>query len=350
MTVYMTHGAKKNVGDYLIHSRARKLWEHVVPDLPIVSVPRWNSAPLPGDAGLLVLCGGPGFTPKMVEGVFPIVQDALDRGTPVAGFALGWQGLPARKPEAFAMTARSVAALRAITRGGAPLSVRDDVTRDIAEMFGIEAVRTGCSAWYSIPHLGAPPQLGPETPRSIVYTTPALPDNADESIAVMRMLREKYPRAQMYATFHRGIRADEQTTEAQSAPLVAQAEAAAALGYEVVDVAYDLEKIGFYREIDLHIGYRVHAHLDFVSRRRPSVLISEDGRGYGQTSALHGERKVLWAGHPILVDKLDRRLSNEQKKGWPSLTQAVDVIDESYPMMREAILAQAALRVAAPVS
>ncbi|MEV8337710.1 polysaccharide pyruvyl transferase family protein [Leucobacter sp. NPDC077196] len=344
MAVHLTHGIKKNVGDALIHSRARKLWHHVAPDLDLVSVPRWESHVAPEDSQLLVLCGGPGFTPRMIESVFPVAQEPLRQGTPVAGFALGWQGLPARKPEGFSMTARSVAALRKITAHGTPLSVRDDVTAEIAGMFGIDAIRTGCSAWYSIPHLGAAADPGPEEPRSVVFTTPALAENAKESIAVMRMLRAKYPRATLVAAFHRGILPDEHTSPEQSAPLVAQAEAARELGFDVRDVAYGLELIDFYHAVDLHVGYRVHAHLDFVSRRRPSVLISEDGRGSGQTAALHGGRKILWAGHPILVDKLDRRLSNEHEKQWPSLSRAVETIEASYPVMREMIQRQADLR------
>ncbi|WP_053384188.1 polysaccharide pyruvyl transferase family protein [Leucobacter celer] len=343
MTVYLAHGAKKNVGDYLIHSRARKLWTHVVPGAELVSIPRWEKIDLPEDAQLLVLCGGPGFTPRMVEGVFPVVQNALERSVPVSGLALGWQGLPKRNPGSFAMTARSVSTLRSIADAGAPISVRDDVTQEIAQQFGIETVRTGCSAWYSVPHLGTDPAPPTEEPRTIVYTTPAHAANTRESISVMRMLRKKFPGANLIATFHRGIRPDAQTTRRQSLPLVTQAAAARALGFEVRDVAYDLEKIGFYRDVDLHVGYRVHAHLDFVSRRTPSVLISEDGRGFGQTATLHGKKQVLWAGGSQLVEKLDRRLSNELKAGWPSLTRAVSVIEDTYPVMRETILQQARL-------
>ncbi|QIM19318.1 polysaccharide pyruvyl transferase family protein [Leucobacter coleopterorum] len=343
MSVALTHGAKKNVGDYLIHSRARKLWKHLAPEVDLFSVPRWEAAALPLDAQSLILCGGPGFTPRMVEGVFPIVKTALERDIPISGLALGWQGLPKRNPGSFAMTARSVATLRSIANSGAPISVRDDVTQDIARQFGIDTIRTGCSAWYSIPDLGRTPLPTSESPQTIVYTTPAQPSNTRESIAIMRALRRKFRGARLIASFHRGIRPDVQTTKKQSAPLIAQAAAARVLGFEVRDVSYDLSKIDFYRESDLHIGYRVHAHLDYVSRRMPSILISEDGRGFGQTETLHGKNHVLWAGSKNLLERLDRRLTTEISGGWPSLAHAVDVIENSYPVMREVILTQAIL-------
>lgn len=343
MAVYLTHGAKKNVGDYLIHDRARKLWAHVAPEVEVVSIPRWITQELPEDARALVLCGGPGFTPKLIEGVFPLAQHALGQGIPLAGLALGWQGLPAKNPGSFMMSARSVATLRGIAERGAPISVRDDVTRDLAAQFGIETIRTGCTAWYSVPHLGTDPVLANPAPKTIVFTTPAQSGNAQESIGIMKMLRERFPKATLIASFHRGIDPDELTPKEESRPLRAQAKAAKKLGFEVRDTAYDLEKIGFYRDVDLHVGYRVHAHLDFVSRRSPSVLISEDGRGFGQTATLHGESKVLWAGAPNLIDRLDRRIAVEIKKGWPTLTRAIGVIEEAYPTMREVIARQAQL-------
>lgn len=343
MTVHLTHGAKKNVGDYLIHSRARKLWQHVAPEVEVASIARWIPEELPEDSRLLVMCGGPGLTPRLVEGVFPVVQRAGEHRIPVTGLALGWQGLPKRNPGSFTMSARSVAALRAITASGAPISVRDDVTQEIAALFGIDTVRTGCSAWYSIPHLGASARISASEPRSIVYTTPALDENAAQSIAVMRMLRTRFPAAILYASFHRGIEVDQLTTKAQSKILRKQARAARSLGFEVLDVAYDLERIGFYRNVDLHVGYRVHAHLDFISRRSPSVLISEDGRGFGQTTTLHGRKQVLWSDTQDLVSKLERRITSEIEGDWPSLTRAIETIETTYPAMRDVIARQAEL-------
>jgi len=55
MAVYLTHGAKENVGDFLIHHRARELWEHIVPGTEVVSIRRWEPAVLPDDAQSLVL-------------------------------------------------------------------------------------------------------------------------------------------------------------------------------------------------------------------------------------------------------------------------------------------------------
>jgi len=338
LVVYLTHGAKKNVGDYLIHSRARKLWEHVAPDVEAVSIARWEKS-LPENATSLVLCGGPGLTTRMAEAVFPISGDAVKRTVPMSGLALGWHGQPARDPASFTMTGRTVAMLREMS-DRFPISVRDDVTQVVAANFDIDTVRTGCAAWYSVPHLGQTPSAQHPDPKTVVFTTPARYQNTRETIAVMRMLRARFPKAKLIASFHRGIAKDDLTTARQSRYFRLQAFVARRLGFEVRDTAYDLAKIGFYQDVDLHIGYRVHAHLDFVSRRMPSVLISEDGRGTGQTESLHGEDQVLWAGSPNLVGRLEERIDHETSANWPSLQYAVDTIEATYPVMRQAILDQ----------
>ncbi|MER7796514.1 polysaccharide pyruvyl transferase family protein [Microbacterium sp. NPDC096154] len=336
MAIYVTHGAKKNVGDYLIHARGRALLAHLLPDAEIKSVARWQRGELPEDAKALVMCGGPGVSTRMVEDTFPIVRAAVENGLTLAGIGLGWSGLPARAPQEFSMSAGSLEVLRGINANGAPLTVRDDVTHGILTRMGIETVRSGCTAWYSVPHLGTPvPAFG--APKTVVFTTPARPQNTLEAIKLMGLLKKRYAGARLVASFHRGVLPDRQTDPARSAALVAQAVAARALGFEVLDAAYDLSKIDFYGEADLHVGYRVHAHLAFVSQHRPSVLLTEDGRGYGQSVTLNGEDSAIWNGEEGIVDRVDDLLSSEERTNWPSLHQAVDVIESSLPLMKEAV-------------
>jgi len=273
----------------------------------------------------------------MIEDVFPIARSAMSQSISIAGMALGWHGTPRQDPGAFEMTDQSISALRAIVEAGSVISVRDDVTQGIAKKFGIETVMTGCSAWYSIPDLHKSPTATHPEPKTIVFTTPAQAKNAREAISVMQLVRQRFPNAKVIASFHRGIGRDQYTRLRPSLALKAQARAAERLGFEVRDVSYDLSKIGFYRDVDLHLGYRVHAHLDFVSRRVPSLLISEDGRGYGQTESLHGEEHVLWAGNADLIEKFNDTLSREIEANWPSLNRAVETIESKYPVMEQVI-------------
>jgi hypothetical protein len=58
---------------------------------------------------------------------------------------------------------------------------------------------------------------------------------------------------------------------------------------EYIDISGSAEKlIESYSKVDLHIGYRVHAHIFMSSISKPSILLSEDGRGAALKEVLGG--------------------------------------------------------------
>lgn len=48
-----------------------------------------------------------------------------------------------------------------------------------------------------------------------------------------------------------------------------------------IDLSGNYNNLNYYKGIDMHIGFRLHGHLWFLRNRKPSFLISEDGRGNG---------------------------------------------------------------------
>ena len=55
---------------------------------------------------------------------------------------------------------------------------------------------------------------------------------------------------------------------------------------ECVDIAFSANGMEQYEKCDLHIGFRVHAHICNLSIRNRSILIEEDSRGSGVNEAL----------------------------------------------------------------
>ena len=51
------------------------------------------------------------------------------------------------------------------------------------------------------------------------------------------------------------------------------------LGIHLVDISGGDEGFTIYDDCDLHIGFRVHAHIYNLSRRNLSILLEEDTRG-----------------------------------------------------------------------
>jgi polysaccharide pyruvyl transferase WcaK-like protein len=109
----------------------------------------------------------------------------------------------------------------------------------------------------------------------------------------------------------------------------------APLGFDVRDVSGDLAKIGFYERCDLHVGYRVHAHIHFLSRRNPSILLHEDGRGRGVDEALGLPGIPAWSR--TLRGRVVGRLSEALTGGEAKPPGAV-VADKEAPDRLRAVL------------
>ncbi|MBB3063175.1 polysaccharide pyruvyl transferase family protein [Microbulbifer rhizosphaerae] len=60
-----------------------------------------------------------------------------------------------------------------------------------------------------------------------------------------------------------------------------------------------------YDEYNLHVGYRVHGHVSALSRRKPSYLLEQDGRGCDYGLAI--SRKITVPNYkPMKVEKIDQ--------------------------------------------
>ncbi len=57
-------------------------------------------------------------------------------------------------------------------------------------------------------------------------------------------------------------------------------------GYQVVTPRSADMCMAFYRDVDMHIGSRLHAHLFFLSRNKKSFLTPVDGRAIGVADEL----------------------------------------------------------------
>jgi hypothetical protein len=336
--ILVLHGAKVNAGDFLIRDRGLAIIGRLRPAQELVLHPRWEPVPteLFDRADALVLCGGPGLAPRFYPRVFPLVDDLASHPTPVLPLALGWGGTGSGRPDRF-FSRRSVEALRAIHSRIGWSGVRDDLSLELLRSAKVGQVRrTGCVAWYDLQSLGSPFSPPAEVHR-LAFTPPAKRRQGGlrETIAVMRHLRARYRGAERYCVFHRGMRA-EFATEVPTAERRATAIVARLLGFKVIDASRDVSALELYRDCDLHVGYRVHAHLCTLSYRRPSLLVIEDGRGEGQ-AVTFGDPHRLHAGSAGLVEFLASALAAEEAGGFNSSKRAVAEIERTWPVMRETV-------------
>ncbi len=287
-------GAKKNVGDFFIFERAKKLLMEFTKEKDFVEFNRWEpldeKLDIVNKAKAVILCGGPGYSKFFYPKVFPLTPDLSRIKVPIIPFGLGWVGKPAASPENFTFSSQSLDALKFIHSKIPYSSCRDILTKEILKRAEINnVIMTGCPTWYDLGSIGKKLDI-PTNIRKVVVTTAQDPiyyqQNKQLLTGLKKLLKKFNENVQLYAVFHRGWEKDEFTSGAQADSLQKLKNYAEGEGYKTINAAYGLEKIDFYNDCDFHVGYRVHAQIYFLSIRKPSFLLWEDGRGIGLSKSL----------------------------------------------------------------
>ena len=291
----LLYGAVKNMGDFLIYERAKALLRHHKE--PTVDFLELHSIREPLDPHLdrvnatraVIICGGPGIQRNAYPGRYPLVTNLDDIKVPIIILGGGWSGVPGDDAtlSQYGFTRTTMGLFERIKRQGHSIGVRDHLTEKALRNNGITNVTMiGCPAWYDLECLERDFHA-PSTINTIAFTPPARSLFHSQAVDIMRMLRRRFPDARLICSFHRGITADAETPTEDARWLGALAQTAEELGFDIVDTSYGIEKATtLYADCDLHVGYRVHGHLLFLSRRKPSFLVHEDGRGRGASEAL----------------------------------------------------------------
>jgi hypothetical protein len=295
-------GKRANAGDHLIVDRARRLLARHRPDRKLVEVERWR--PLDdcldrvNAARALILCGGPALQPDLYPGVYPLARELERIRIPIVALGLGWKGIPGDEAdlERYAFSERSHALLARLARGPLATSCRDHLTRRVLERHGVtNALVTGCPAWYDLRFVGTP-FAPPRAVRRIVVSTPfAAARYRGQVLELVAGLRALFPQASIAAAFQHGWSAGPHVPAALAGELERLRGELERAGVESHDLAASLEAMErLYADAELHVGYRVHSHLLCLSRRKPSFLLEEDGRGRGADEALRAPGAAAW--------------------------------------------------------
>lgn len=370
MKIALLSGADKNAGDFLIVHRSKLLLERFVGDCDIVQFPR--NKPLDNRldelnaCDVVVFAGGPGYVPDMYPGRFPLVDDLAKIAPPF--FALGMGGFtPTSNIGGIEFNPSSRELLDRFEADGFGFGCRDGLTKRLLESNGyVSTVFTGCPAWYDLGKVDADRLLvEPKRNeiRNIAVSDPAILRNIDAPRHLIAELQGAFPSAKIKLVFHRGWNEDAYTDHDLARAQASLADWARANGVEPVDIAYSHAGFAEYDRCDLHVGYRVHAHLYNVSQRKPSYLIEEDGRGYGANEAF-GCQSHISLGSPGIAmraaSKLLRRggakvffgrglfkesakktiahVADDIERGYPEANCACRTSSETFVHMKEHVL------------
>ena len=323
-------GAKKNVGDFLIFDRAKKLLGHHLEDKEFVIVNRWEKLDekieMVNQAKSIILCGGPGYGKNFYPIIYPLTSPLEKIEVPIIPLGLGW-GVNQFTQKDFKFSEESEEAIKFIHKRH-ETSVRDDFTLKMMNEQKISnIVMTGCPAWHDLKYVEK--KFEKPKVKKIVITTPAGLNYINQSIKLMRLVKKSFPGVKILASFHRGIKRDELTPRKQSWGYQYLAFRARAMGLKVVDLAYDVKKLELYQDYDLHIGYRVHAHILFLSQRKPSILLHEDWRGKGLTETLKSSYDVS-AFEEGTIKKMKEKIEKVKEEQYEGYYAITDYMRKTY--------------------
>lgn len=285
-------GALKNAGDYLITEKCKELLRYERPDYELVQLNREdsleNDLELINNSEALILMGGPAVTKNLYPGVYKLTRNLDDIKVPIVPMAVGWNTTGGSFDDMlnFAFTDESKKLLERFDSNGVGVSTRDSYTADILTKYGMKDIHlTGCASWYTPSKFGE--ELATGEVQSIAYTPAQDPKYANLSKRIIDLIVEEYPNKRLICSFHRGIgEVDQYTYEEEAQNTQDLADYAISKGMETIDLAYSFDNYSKYDEIDMHIGFRVHGHLYFLSNRKPSILLHEDGRGKAMSETI----------------------------------------------------------------
>lgn len=311
MKIALLSGADKNAGDFLIVKRAYDLIQNQIPEAEI-KVFRRNDPLDPfldeiNKCDFLVFAGGPGYVKNMYPGRFPLVDD-LNRIKPkMLVLGMGCYGRNS-KPSRINFNQSTKVLLDRLERDGLGLGCRDLLTYKTLQLSGCNSVlMTGCPAWYDLDYLEKCDVVNPvplSQIRKISVSDPASEDNFRTAKSLILQLKDHFPKAEIELVFHRGWSEDGFTKDSVAFFQKELRNWCNKNGVATYNIAYSSEGFSVYDECDLHIGFRVHAHIYSLSHRRPSFLLEEDGRGFGVNESLnlkHFSLHKSYITHILLV-------------------------------------------------
>lgn len=166
---------------------------------------------------------------------------------------------------------------------GGRISARTSWVESVLERHGYGTLMTGDMAWYHPDHVGGevhcPDQIG-----RLIFTPPHGPMYVRQAARLLRTLSDRFSNVERIVSYQSQPTSVDRKIERMSRKL----------GWEQRFTSHDTDKLKFYSQSDLHVGYRKHGHLAHLRLRRPSVLLAEDSRGAGLLDTLGGGGMVAF--------------------------------------------------------
>lgn len=343
MKIALMHGACVNAGDFLIKERAKALLKHYYPECEINEF--YRNQKLDGfmeqinSNDIMIFAGGPGYFKDFYPRMAPLTDNLDNFKIPLMFMGMGWYGADSNPYTVYKYElgeAMTGLLKRAVNDTGL-LGCRDYFSMNILRNAGIEeSLMTGCPAWYDLGFVNQTEYTGPRLNevKKICISNPADQNNYPMAMELAVFIRKFFGDKDITFVCHRGF----------ANPALGVDKVLESYGIKYVDISNSDDGFKIYDDCDLHIGYRVHAHIYNLSKRKLSILVEEDGRGAGvdmalglsgipaRISALSGN-KIAHIENTYIPTQAEDELLNLEANNYAKLDAAFYMMNKYYKEM-----------------
>lgn len=285
MKFIILSGAYINAGDFLIVDRTKKILQNIYSNCELIEYPRNISLDDKlneiNKSDALIIAGGPAYKTDMYPSTIKLVSNLDEIKTKILTIGVGWYGKDTTNEcvYSYEFSDSSKKLLNKISLN-TNLACRDWYSVKVLQNNGfLNTKMTGCPAWYNLDKVEQTTlreNINFEF-KKICISDPANDINFSQCMKLINFIKNKFPNSQINFILHRNEnngKYDNLINFCNENKI------------SIIDITGSVEKFSIYDDCDLHIGYRVHAHIYNLSNRNISILIEEDGRGTGVDEAL----------------------------------------------------------------
>lgn len=301
-----------NAGDYLFTAKSLEAFERLSPQTVVETghiSDKFELSYLNGFTAV-VAAGGPLYDNRfLTEEAFPVIKYAGSMVPKLHFMSNGWYGSDAGTSSLnnYRFENNVLTNLKLIQERGGTFSCRDFISEYVLRNNGINNVTmTGCTAWYDYASLDVLKPIYHEKIKKVIISDQGITKSSDrwgwkytQMAEVIKLLKRMFSDAELVFTFNGGIH-----TKYSEAFNLRICDLLNANNISFYDISGSKEGFSLYDQADLHVGFRMHSHIYCMSKRIPSVLISEDARGIGFNTAvgLNDIRDFVAAGGKIVAN------------------------------------------------
>lgn len=254
------------------------------------------------------------------------LEFALQQNIPFYAIGAGWKQYPGTASQSMnlSLDASEIQYFKELfnkRQSKSFISTRDIFTENVLKENGIACYgTTGDLGLFDFNYLGMPAKL-PKKIKTIAVSMPHNRYHFSKAYDIAVKLKKKYS-CNVKIVFHGNTRKFAKLKKRWSGDSI-----------EVVDLSGGAEKLEYYNDIDLHVGFRLHAHIWFLRTRKPSLLIAEDGRSSGHLATINGLGYSAAPKSAIILAELFPKKADEYR-GYFS---KVDPPDDVFKMLEDEI-------------